>query len=502
MSALSDERGVSMLWFVFGGIILSVVLLPVFLAERWCRRHRQKKYFPVPRGMGWLQRTAVWMLYHLPESVRQSELLNGCADAAAGKLYPGVRREVFCRKHQIKKLMLFYGGITAAIIILFLYTLMNSPSDITDYRIQREDAWGESRNVTLEANIEGEEDQQEIVLTINPRKYTEEERDVLIGRVKDYIDQILPGDNISLQQVDSALVFPESYPEGNVTIEWQPEDYNLIHQDGSLGDLSMYQLPADSTVTAIIRYDRFSFSYEKKVKIVGIRKTEKELLTDKLKEAVAAADEASSEKLQLELPAKVDGRRVEWDYQRNSLLPVMVLSAVIFIILLPLYQEEKLKHQMESRTEQLLCDYPGFVYRMVLMLGAGMTVRKSWDQLIKDYEREERTNGTDTWLYKELKYARIRIQTGVPEIQVYLDFGRRTELPQYMKFSQLLLQYIRRGNREMQELMLQEVSEAEKQRRDLAIRLGETAGTKLLLPMMMLLILVLMIVIVPAFLAM
>ena len=59
MSALSDERGVSMLWFVFGGIILSVVLLPVFLAERWCRRHRQKKYFPVPRGMGWLQRTAV-----------------------------------------------------------------------------------------------------------------------------------------------------------------------------------------------------------------------------------------------------------------------------------------------------------------------------------------------------------------------------------------------------------------------------------------------------------
>lgn len=83
-----------------------------------------------------------------------------------------------------------------------------------------------------------------------------------------------------------------------------------------------------------------------------------------------------------------------------------------------------------------------------------------------------------------------------------MDFGRRTELPQYMKFSQLLLQYIRRGNREMQELMLQEVSEAEKQRRDLAIRLGETAGTKLLLPMMILLVLVLMIVIVPAFLAM
>lgn len=53
-------------WFLFGSIFLCIVLLPVFLAERWCRRHKAKKYFPVPKGMGWLQMVAVWMLYHLP----------------------------------------------------------------------------------------------------------------------------------------------------------------------------------------------------------------------------------------------------------------------------------------------------------------------------------------------------------------------------------------------------------------------------------------------------
>ena len=42
-------------WFLFGSIFLCIVLLPVFLAERWCRRHKAKKYFPVPKGMGWLQ---------------------------------------------------------------------------------------------------------------------------------------------------------------------------------------------------------------------------------------------------------------------------------------------------------------------------------------------------------------------------------------------------------------------------------------------------------------
>ena len=41
-----------------------------------------------------------------------------------------------------------------------------------------------------------------------------------------------------------------------MTIEWQPEDYNLIRQDGSLGELSAYQLPIKTKVTAVIIYDQ------------------------------------------------------------------------------------------------------------------------------------------------------------------------------------------------------------------------------------------------------
>ena len=52
-----------MQFFWFGAILLCAALLPVFLAENWCRRHKVKKIFPVPRGMGWLQRTAVWLVF-------------------------------------------------------------------------------------------------------------------------------------------------------------------------------------------------------------------------------------------------------------------------------------------------------------------------------------------------------------------------------------------------------------------------------------------------------
>jgi hypothetical protein len=54
----------------------------------------------------------------------------------------------------------------------------------------------------------------------------------------------------------------------------------------------------------------------------------------------------------------------------------------------------------------------------------------------------------------------------------------------------------------MQEMMMREAKDAERRRREMARQLGETAGTRLLLPMMMLLILVLVIVMAPAMLSM
>lgn len=100
-----------MQFFWFGAILLCAALLPVFLAENWCRRHKVKKIFPVPRGMGWLQRTAVWLLCHLPDTISCSRWLTGCSEDIVGKLYPGMKKEKFIRQHVIRKMMVGYGGM-------------------------------------------------------------------------------------------------------------------------------------------------------------------------------------------------------------------------------------------------------------------------------------------------------------------------------------------------------------------------------------------------------
>jgi tight adherence protein C len=94
------------------------------------------------------------------------------------------------------------------------------------------------------------------------------------------------------------------------------------------------------------------------------------------------------------------------------------------------------------------------------------------------------------------------MNAGLPEIKAYQDFGSRMPGEDYRRFCQLLIQLIRSGSRGMQEMMLQEAADAERKRRENAMRLGETAQTKLLLPMMMLLLVVLAVVMMPAFLTM
>lgn len=385
---------------------------------------------------------------------------------------------------------------------MMIYGLLNQTPELSGNNLQRDDAGGKSRDVQVSAEIEGVTEEKSLTITVEPRKYSRSEREALMRDVKAYIDACLQGDNSDLQHVNRPLFFPSDFPGENVTIEWQPEDYNLIRQDGSLGELSAYQLPIKTKVTAVIIYDQEKEFYSKEICLTAPEKSDEEVLDEQIREAVQAADQGSSEKLTLHLPDSVGGRVVEWKYQKQSQAGTILFIAFLFLAGCIWYQDNNLKKRLEERNEQLLYAYPGFVHRMILMLGAGMTVRRSWNRLLDDNERLDSGHLKEDWLYREMKYTRIQMESGVPEIQAYLEFGQRMELQQYKKFSQLLIQYIKRGSKGMQALMQQEAAEAEKQRRDLAKQLGETAGTKLLMPMMLLLIIVLLIVMVPAFLSM
>ncbi|MDE7198250.1 MAG: type II secretion system F family protein, partial [Lachnospiraceae bacterium] len=157
----------------------------------------------------------------------------------------------------------------------------------------------------------------------------------------------------------------------------------------------------------------------------------------------------------------------------------------------------ELDQKLEARKRELLSDYPEIVNKLALYMGAGMTIRNAFLKMGEDYkkQREERKK----YVYEEILMTCYELQGGRSETEAYDHFGRRCQVQAYIRLSALLSQNIRKGSGDLLRVLRQEADNAFAQRKNLAKKLGEEAGTKLLLPMMMMLCVVMVIIMIPAY---
>ena len=93
------------------------------------------------------------------------------------------------------------------------------------------------------------------------------------------------------------------------------------------------------------------------------------------------------------------------------------------------------------------------------------------------------------------------MDSGVAEMEAYRRFGERCGQMKYKTFSTILIQNLQKGSHRMEDLLEKEALEAWDERKRKARVLGETAATKLLVPMVMMLAVVMAIIMIPAFLS-
>ncbi len=471
-------------------IITGVLLLPFAAGLFSCRKQGGKRTF---RGL--FRQTAGWILKYIPEN----PALAARRRETAARLYPGIDAEGFCRESRIRKTEKLYGALVLFCLLLICSVFAGEETVISGGRIARGLPSDPEQTVSLLARSEdGQEQQMDIV--VKPRQYSDAEREQLFERARKYIDSVIKGQNSSLDQVKYPLVFPDRLPGENVSIIWECEDYSLVGADGRLGDLSHIQLPAHTTVKAVVQYGDYKQEYEKKIRITEYIRSQEQKDREALQSALTEAEKKSSQEEFLQLPDRAGGKKISWVYEKETktaaLLVLCFASGAGFFA----HEKEKQKKLLQARRESLSAWYPVFVHKMVLMLSCGMTVRRSWQECMLDLGAEK--EGRKSWLYREMYYSWLQMQTGQPEIQVYQEFGERADEPGYAQFVQLLVQRIRQGNKGMQDMMLSLARSAQNRRREIAKQRGETAGTRLLLPMIMLLVVVLSIVMFPALLSM
>jgi Flp pilus assembly protein TadB len=137
-------------------------------------------------------------------------------------------------------------------------------------------------------------------------------------------------------------------------------------------------------------------------------------------------------------------------------------------------------------------EYPVLVDMLNLYMGAGLTVKGALSRI---------ADNNETILGEEIRYALNEIKSGVPEGESYYRLGHRLNLPVYLKLMSLLSQNVKKGTRDILDMLMAEEDQALQLRKELAKKKGEEASTKLLFPMILLLATVMLIIVMPVFLS-
>ena len=221
----------------------------------------------------------------------------------------------------------------------------------------------------------------------------------------------------------------------------------------------------------------------------------KKTVTENMKKA----DEKQREQEKMILPERLGKNEIRYYHPFNNRGMIVLTMSIMIGILLCALQKQNEKKELEDRKKQMLKDYPDIINKLTLYLGAGMTVKRAWRKVTEGYAREKE-EGKKRYAYEEMIQTCHEMDSGVTESESYENFGRRCDVQVYIRLGALLSQNLRKGTKGLTELLKLESIQAFEERKAQAKRLGEEAGTKLLLPMFLMLAMVLVIVIVPAFL--
>lgn len=342
-----------------------------------------------------------------------------------------------------------------------------------------------------------EETEYTVALTVPERKYSKkEEKELALAAIAE-IDETFCGANNSLAEIVFNPDVRESYQDGAVSAEWMFSNNDIISADGEICQEALRGQKEEIEAFVTLRcgeteeYDSFAFW------VVPIAKSKQEKWVQAIEEQIARQDETDAV---VTLPDEIDGEKIHWksarSFQSAEILGLGILAAVAAAYA----SKERRERQIQKRKREMLLSYPEFAGKLSLLLGAGMTISAALRNMNRMYQRRVARGGRREAVYEELYGMICKMDNGMGEIRAYQNFSEQCDLQPYRKLVSLLISGQKAGNRKLTEQLSEEADRVFLERKNAARRIGEEAGTKLLLPMMMMLVIVMGIVAIPAFL--
>ena len=413
------------------------------------------------------------------------------------QLYPLENMEELYDYFQIKRMAIMFTVIGIGIVsVVCLYLSSRVEGRIAEgMRLFRNEWDAGDYRVTLIA--ETEKWSRRIPFLVEARKLSEQEQDRLQKELYIQLPEWIKKENTDLDHVVSDLSLPtfvDGYP---FRLIWESSDTDRIDKNGKVNREGVdREEKVNLRVTIVYGQKKNSFIYE--ICVLPDTSSEEERFFRQLEDLLLTINHEGKEDKEIFLPDSLEGELITWREVGHNYAVLLLFLTVLGCVMVVKGIEKDLERDCKKRNKQLLLDYPGFVSKLRLYMSAGLSVKNTFYRIMKDYDYGIKNK--KIYRYDEIKISCCQLENGVLEEQVYREFGKRCGEMRYRRLSFLLAVHLKQGNGQLLVMLSEEAEGALEDRRNMARKAGEEAGTRLLLPMMVMLVVVMFLILVPAYL--
>ena len=335
-------------------------------------------------------------------------------------------------------------------------------------------------------------------IEIEEQALDENQLEEIFDEVIREIDKTYLGKNESPDKVQYDLVLKNKYADGLVKAAWQVDDYSIITTEGRVNEKN---IPEDGQIVhlqVVLSYGESQRIYQLTVFVCQLGMDTfagQSYAIEKAVEELASSDTEAK----VRLPEKVEDMSLSWklpmDY-RGLQLMLLGLAGALGVYLSD--RQEKKKAAKAIASERIR-DYPLIVSDLSILMAAGMSFRMALEKIVgRYYKKLEKDKSKRSAGYEDMAHCLRRMKDGIGEKTAIEELGKYSDCKEYRKLSMLLSQNLMKGSKDLIISLENEEEAAFEMKKQRAIRAGEEASTKLLLPMSGMLFIVIVVLVIPA----
>lgn len=346
----------------------------------------------------------------------------------------------------------------------------------------------------------GKEKRQGVKVTVEEQEYTEKVWKKVLESAKKYLDEKVLSNNKTLDKVTEPLELINTIPNTGIKVTWETDEEGIIDSSGKINQELIEDKGEVVTLRATMKCKERTVEYIMKVHVFPKIETKEEKQNKEIQKVIDEIVKQSPTINKISLPTKIKNQDVSYHEKSSTGVGSLFFIGIILGVVIYFAMDRDLNSKMKRRDQELLLDYPEIIMKFTLLLEAGLTIKNAWGRIVKEYKiKLEEGNEKKRYAYEEMMITWFQLGNGVSETVAFSKFGNRVGLLQYLRFSSMLSQNVKKGAKGLIELLEYEGQEAFENRKELARKQGEEASTKLLGPMMLMLLMVILLIMIPAF---